>query len=156
MSGLFESHIGPHQAHVPDERSAVEWSTPLRIFEPLNEEFGFTVDVCATKGNAKCPRFYTREDDGLAHDWSLETVWMNPPYARKVIDLWIAKAMESARDQGATVVCLVPVSGSANWWHDYALKGEIRYIRGRIRFGGATNSALFSSAIVIFRPGVSV
>lgn len=152
---MFETHLGTHQAHVPAELHADEWSTPLRIFEPLHEEFGFTLDVCASLGNAKCPRFLTRDVDGLSVSWDGETVWMNPPYGRGIIDLWMKKALDSARHGGTTTVCLVPSSTSAAWWHDYALKGEIRYVRGRIKFGGATSAAMFSNAVVIFRPSVS-
>jgi hypothetical protein len=74
---------------------------------------------------------------------------MNPPYGR-TIARWMAKAVESAA-AGATVVCLVPARTDTAWWHDYAVKGEIRFLRGRLKFGGAQHSAPFPSAVVIFR-----
>lgn len=151
MSSLFQYHLESRQDHVPTEQSAVEWSTPREFFAPLDEEFGFTVDVCASAGNAKCARFYTRSDDGLQQDWAGEVAWMNPPYARGVIDKWMRKAFESSQS-GATVVCLVPSSTSTNWWHDYAMKGDVRFVRGRIRFGGSSAPAMFANAVVIFRP----
>jgi len=75
---------------------------------------------------------------------------MNPPYGRE-IGKWVKKAYESAQS-GATVVCLVPARTDTAWWHDYCAKGEIRFVRGRLKFGGSKNSAPFPSAVVIFRP----
>ena len=156
MSNLLLFAVDCEEAsdHVPDYDHAVEWATPQNVFGPLHEVFGFTVDVCASHGNAKCERYYTVNEDGLAQDWSSEVVWMNPPYARFVIDKWMRKAYESARDGGATVVCLIPSSTSTNWWHDYVERAEYRFVRGRIKFGGAKQSAMFSNAVVVFRPGV--
>lgn len=125
------------------------WATPQDFFDELALEFGFTTDVCATPDNAKCPSFYTKEDDGLAKEW-VGTCWMNPPYGRS-ISLWMRKAYESAL-AGATVVCLVPARTDTAWWHDYAMKGEVRFVRGRLKFGGHKNPAPFPSAVVVFRP----
>ena len=127
----------------------LDWETPLELFEALDREFGFDLDVCATADNAKCARYYTPEQDGLKQRWE-GVCWMNPPYGRD-IGKWIRKAYEESL-RGATVVCLVPSRTDTSWWHDYCLKGEIRYIRGRLRFGGARANAPFPSAIVIFRP----
>jgi site-specific DNA-methyltransferase (adenine-specific) len=77
---------------------------------------------------------------------------MNPPYGRE-IGKWMKKAVEEWK-RGNTVVCLVPARTDTAWWHDYAIKGEIRFIRGRLKFGGGKSSAPFPSAIVIFRPGL--
>lgn len=125
------------------------WSTPQSFFDALNDEFGFTVDVCASPENAKCRRFFTAKDDGLAQVWE-GFCWMNPPYGR-TIGKWMEKAFLSA-EQGATVVCLIPARTDTAWWHDYAAKGEVRFIRGRLKFGGHSNSAPFPSAVVIFKP----
>ena len=124
------------------------WSTPQATFDKLNAEFGFTLDVCALPENAKCQRFFTPEQDGLAQVWS-GICWMNPPYGRE-IGRWIRKAYESAQI-GATVVCLIPARTDTAWWHDYVVKGEVRFIRGRLKFGVQKNSAPFPSAVVIFR-----
>ncbi len=126
-----------------------EWSTPQPFFDKLDDEFHFQTDVCATAGNAKCEHFYTQEDDGLAQPW-FGYCWMNPPYGRE-IGHWMKKAFESAQG-GATVVCLVPARTDTAWWHDYATKGTVRFIRGRLKFGGHKNAAPFPSAVVIFRP----
>lgn len=125
------------------------WETPQDFFDKLDSEFGFTLDVCATPENAKCARYFTKEQDGLAQVWD-GVCWMNPPYGREV-GLWMAKAFRSAQ-QGATVVCLVPARTDTAWWHNYAAKGDIRFVRGRLKFGGHRNSAPFPSAVVIFRP----
>ena len=125
------------------------WATPQNFFDKLNDEFGFETDVCAVAENAKCKRFFTKEDDGLAQVWT-GVCWMNPPYGRE-IGHWMAKAWRSAQ-AGATVVCLVPARTDTAWWHDYAAKAEVRFIRGRLKFGGHQNAAPFPSAIVIFNP----
>jgi phage N-6-adenine-methyltransferase len=126
------------------------WATPQAFFDQLHAEFGFTLDVCALPENAKCRRYVTPCEDGLAQDWSQDVCWMNPPYGRS-IGHWMRKAYESAQ-QGATVVCLVPARTDTRWWHDYAMRGEIRFIKGRLRFGEAKTNAPFPNAVVIFRP----
>ena len=126
-----------------------EWATPQDFFDELAATYQFTTDVCATKENAKCADFYTKEDNGLTKDWD-GTCWMNPPYGRN-IKYWVKKAYESARDNGAIVVCLLPARTDTSWWHDYVLPhGQVTFIRGRLKFGGAKNSAPFPNAIVVF------
>ena len=124
------------------------WATPQDFFDRLDAEFGFHLDVCANAENAKCVAFYTKEMDGLTQPW-FGTCWMNPPYGRE-IGHWMRKAYESSQ-QGATVVCLVPSRTDTAWWHNYAMKGEIRFVRGRLKFGGHANSAPFPCAVVVFR-----
>jgi phage N-6-adenine-methyltransferase len=126
-----------------------EWETPRFLFDGLDAEFGFDLDVSANHINAKCKRYFTRTEDGLRQKWE-GVCWMNPPYGRD-IERWMQKAFESA-SAGALVVCLVPVRTDTRWWHKFAMRGEIRYLRGRLRFGGSKNSAPFPSALVIFRP----
>lgn len=119
-----------------------------RSFDELDEEFGFTMDVCALPHNAKCERFLTPDDDALSLPWE-GVCWMNPPYGRGIA-AWLQKAWEESQ-RGATVVCLVPSSTDTRWWHEYVMRGEVRFIRGRLRFSGVTTSAPFPSAIVVFR-----
>lgn len=127
-----------------------EWPTPQYFFDGLDAEFKFNLDPCCTKETAKCKIFFTREDDGLSKSWSGHTVFMNPPYGRGIND-WMRKAyMESLA--GATVVCLVPARTDTAWWHDYAMKGEVRLLRGRLKFGDAKSNAPFPSAVIVFRP----
>ena len=132
--------------HFKSER--LDWGTPQELFDKLNEEFHFTLDVCALPGNAKCRKYFSPHEDGLSQKWS-GVCWMNPPYGRE-IEKWMQKACRES-ERGATVVCLVPAHTDTEWWHKYALQGEIRFLRGRVRFQGANATAPFPSAIVIFR-----
>lgn len=126
------------------------WSTPQDLFDKLNEEFHFTLDVCALPENAKCDRYYTPEMNGLSLSWE-GICWCNPPYGRDIWK-WVA-AGQGASAGGATVVMLLPARTDTRWFHDYILgKAEIRFIRGRLKFGGSKNSAPFPSMICIFRP----
>ena len=129
-----------------------EWAPPQDLFDKLDAEFGFELDPCATSENAKCDRFFTREDDGLWQPWEGRRVFMNPPYG-KTIGQWMYKAYSESQN-GALVVCLVPARTDTAWWHDYAMKGEIRYLRGRLYFENKDKAgrAPFPSAIVVFRP----
>lgn len=126
-----------------------EWATPQAFFDELNKEFNFTLDVSATPENAKCACFFTKEENGLIQDWSKDVCWMNPPYGRE-IGKWIEKAYLESR-KGATVVCLIPARTDTKYFHEFCFKGEIRFLRGRLKFGNAENSAPFPSAVIIFR-----
>lgn len=130
--------------------ASCEWETPQDLFDALNVLWGpFDIDVCATKQNAKCKRFYTKNQDGLVRPWK-GRIWMNPPYGRE-IGKWMRKAWISATHGNASVVvCLVPARTDTAWWHEYAMKGKIEFIRGRIKFNGHKNSAPFPSAVVVF------
>ena len=128
-----------------------EWSTPQAFFDELNKEFNFTLDPCATSENAKCTKYFTVEDDGLKQDWSKDTVFMNPPYGRE-IKYWVQKAYEESL-KGATVVCLIPARTDTAYWHDYIFgkADDIRFLRGRLKFGESKNPAPFPSAIIIYK-----
>lgn len=128
--------------------ASCDWETPQDFFDRINAEFQFTLDVCATTENAKCERFYSPDEDGLRQRW-VGIVWMNPPYGRE-IGRWVEKAYAEAQN-GAAVVCLLPARTDTRWFHDYCKRGEIRFVRGRLKFGGSTNNAPFPSMIVIFR-----
>lgn len=131
-----------------------EWGTPQELFNRLNKEFNFTLDICASKENAKCPKYHTKEEDALKQEWG-GVIWMNPPYGRRIGN-WVKKAKETARQGKATVVCLLPARTDTAWWHDYVMKAnEIRLIRGRLRFGDGKGSAPFPSAIVVFKKGLA-
>jgi len=129
-------------------RSAT-WETPDAAYSELDAEYGFTIDVCAEPHTSKCKRYYTKEDDALGRSWAGEVCWMNPPYGRQ-IGRWVRKAYEESQG-GATVVCLIPSRTDTAWWHDYVMRGEVYVIRGRLRFGDATNGAPFPSAVVVFK-----
>lgn len=127
-----------------------DWETPPDLFSLLDAEFGFTLDVCATRANTKCPRYFSPTDNGLGQRWQ-GVCWMNPPYSQ--IRQWLAKACDEAR-RGVLVVCLVPARTGTRWWWDYARRGEVRFLPGRLRFVGSKHSAPFPSAVVIFGPDV--
>lgn len=128
-----------------------EWTTPQYLFDELNEEFNFTLDPCATDENAKCSKYFTIEDDGLSKDWSNDVVFMNPPYGRE-IKKWIKKAYEESLN-GAIVVCLIPARTDTTYWHDFIFDkaDDIRFLKGRLKFGNGKNSAPFPSAIVVYK-----
>jgi site-specific DNA-methyltransferase (adenine-specific) len=129
------------------KRSAtIEWETPQELFDDLNREFNFSIDVAANHENAKLPRYLTEELDGLKQDWTGEMVWCNPPYGRVIAD-WVKKAAESK----ANTVMLVPARTDTKWFHEYVYnKAEIRFVKGRLKFGGAKDNAPFPSMIIIW------
>jgi site-specific DNA-methyltransferase (adenine-specific) len=129
-----------------------DWATPAEVFAALDAEFAFELDVCASSTNAKCTRFFTAADDGLAQSWAPATSFMNPPYGRVIGD-WMKKAADEA-ESGATVVCLVPARTDTVWWHRQVMAraSEVRFVSGRLKFGTARAAAPFPSAIVIYRP----
>jgi phage N-6-adenine-methyltransferase len=165
----------------------IDWETPQDLFDELDREFDFDLDVCATDENKKCDYWLTEREDGLSESWHEYlrppiTCWMNPPYGDPELPCkknsqgeytctkkkcilrghhideyvpgikdWMKKAYEESQ-KGCTVVCLVPSRTDTGWWHEYVMKAdEIRFIRGRLKFGGSKNSAPFPSVIVIFR-----
>jgi phage N-6-adenine-methyltransferase len=139
---VVQSRMGVHYSSATDL-----WSTPQDLFDQLDEEFGFTLDVCAIPDNAKCTDYFTAEQDGLAQEWR-GVCWMNPPYG-DAIARWVEKAYQSGKS-GATVVCLVPARVDTGWWWNFCRYGEIRFLRGRLKFGGADTGAPFPSAVVVF------
>jgi phage N-6-adenine-methyltransferase len=128
------------------------WETPHELFKKLNMKYRFQIDVCASKENAKCQTFFTEDIDGLSQEWNAAICWMNPPYGR-AIGKWMKKAYEESL-KGATVVCLVPARTDTAWWHDFAMKGKIEFLRGRVKFIHPVEKvgrpAPFPSAIVVF------
>lgn len=114
------------------------WSTPKEVYDSLNREFNFNNDPCPIGGT-----------DGLSNDW-FSSNYVNPPYSE--ISAWAKKCYEECQ-KGKTVVMLIPSRTDTKWWHEYVMKAsEIRFIKGRLKFGGAKNSAPFPSCIVIFKP----
>ena len=127
------------------------WSTPNDFFDKLNDEFHFTLDPCSTHENAKCYRHFTEEENGLLQDWGNEVVFCNPPYGRQ-IKYWVKKAYEESQKDNTTVVMLIPARTDTIYFHEYIYhKAEIRFIKGRLKFGNAKNSAPFPSMVVIFK-----
>jgi site-specific DNA-methyltransferase (adenine-specific) len=137
------------------------WTTPRDFFDKLNEEFDFGLDAAALQSSTLVPDNWYGPDhpdpaarDALRIDWNHNSrgkpIWLNPPYGRVIKD-WMRKASEVASG-GGTVVCLVPSRTDTAWWHDYCINAyEIRYIRGRLKFGNQKNAAPFPSAVVVMR-----
>jgi site-specific DNA-methyltransferase (adenine-specific) len=125
-----------------------EWATPQDFFDTLDKEFNFTLDPCATHENRKCIKYFTVDEDGLSRSWDNENVFCNPPYGRQ-IKHWVKKASEA---KGGVVVLLIPARTCTSYFHDYIYgKAEIRFIRGRLKFGDGKSPAPFPSMIVVFR-----
>ena len=114
------------------------WSTPKDVYAALDKEFHFNFDPCPLGEN---------DFDGLQISWGTST-FCNPPYSK--IREWLHKGWRE-HCEGKTIVFLIPSRTDTKWWHDYCMKGEIRFIKGRLKFGNAKNSAPFPSCIVVFR-----
>ena len=127
-----------------------EWYTPQDFFNKLDKTYNFTLDPCCTHESAKCKTYYTQEDNGLSKSWEGHTVFMNPPYGREIKD-WIKKAYNEGQKFNTTVVCLIPARTDTKYWHDYCMKAnQIKFVRGRLKFGDGAGSAPFPSAVVVF------
>lgn len=125
-----------------------EWGTPQDFFDKLDDEFHFDLDIAANDENHKCPRYYTKETDGLSHqdEWA-GTIWCNPPYGRE-IGKWVEAC---SRYRGGRCVMLLPARTDTRWFHDYIYnKAEIRFIKGRLHFNDSKDAAPFPSMVVIF------
>ena len=132
--------------------ASVNWSTPQWFFDQYNQQYNFTLDVCALPENAKCLEYFTPDDNGLNQTWE-GTVWMNPPYGR-TIKGWIEKAFQEANCTKSTVVSLLPARTDTKWFHEniYNKCGvEVEFIKGRLKFGDAKNSAPFPSMVVAIK-----
>ena len=139
------------------------YGTPLHIFDPLNAEFGFTLDPCAEPWSAKCEKYYTKEDDGLSRCWQGETVFCNPPYGQYQTEKWVRKAVSEWLKGETTIVLLIPAKTGAVYFHDCVFdlqkvtdKIETRWLKSRIRFIDpetrevAKGTGWFSSVVVVY------
>lgn len=137
--------------------SRMDWETPQDLFDKLNSEFFFTLDPCASDLNHKCEKYYTEEQDGLQQDWSGEKVFCNPPYGRNVTK-WVRKWVRKCYDETHTGDCklavmLLNARTDTKWFHDYIYNhkaDEIRFLKGRLKFGGGNVNAPFPSMVVVF------
>lgn len=127
-----------------------KWETPQALFYSLDSKFHFTLDVCATADNAKCPVYFSPVDDGLKQVWT-GNVWCNPPYGRDLYR-WVEAAFSSALAN--VVVLLLPARTDTKWFHDFVVPfaSEVRFLRGRLKFGGSPNFAPFPSMVVVYKP----
>ena len=127
-----------------------EWSTPQDFFDKLNEEFHFDLDVCANDTNHKCDMYYSQKQDGLKMPWKGHIVWCNPPYGRNIGE-WVKTAYYEHNANGTTIVMLLPARTDTKWFHEYILgTAHIRFIRGRLKFGGCKENAPFPSMVIVY------
>ena len=124
-----------------------EYATPIELFKVLDNEFNFTMDVCADENNKKVNTYYSENENALIQDWK-GVCWMNPPY--KDMKKWVIKAHDESVKHDSTVVCLIPARTNTKWWHEYCMKGEIRFINGRPKFEGCIHGLPQPLAIVVF------
>jgi site-specific DNA-methyltransferase (adenine-specific) len=107
------------------------------VYRDLNWEFNFTLDPCPLNGIG-----------GLQRSWKGERVFCNPPYGPGILK-WLRKSREAD-----LAVYLLPARTDTQWWHGWALKAEeVRFVRGRLKFGGAAHNAPFPSVILVFKNG---
>lgn len=129
------------------------WDTPIDFFNKINNEFNFTLDPACMENSAKCTKYYTPETDGLSASWAGEIVWLNPPYGRVISD-WIEKAYIEAQQPDTIVAMLLPARTDTKWFHEYCIQGEVRLIKGRLKFTNVDNetstTAPFPSMLVVF------
>ena len=126
------------------------WATPDDFFQPLNNEFQFTIDVAADSENKKVERFFNEETNGLNQNWKNEVVWCNPPYGR-IVPTWIQKAKDEAKN-GCTSVLLILAKTNTKWFHNLCMSAnEIRFVKGRPKFVGAKDGLPFPLMLVIFK-----
>ena len=121
--------------------ASCHWSTPTDLYKALDKEFHFDFDPCPISKN---------DISGLLKEWNGTRIFCNPPYGRN-LGKWIDKAYNESQ-QGKLVVLLIPSRTDTKWWHEYVMKAsEIRFCRGRLKFGGSETGAPFPSAIVVFK-----
>ena len=132
----------------------MDWETPQKLFNELNEKYNFTIDVATNGKNSKLENFYTEKDNALNKKWK-GRVFCNPPYGRE-IKKWVKKAYEeSKKNYNEIIVLLIPARTDTSYWHDYIFNkaNEINFIKGRLKFeldGKQFGAAPFPSAIIIF------
>lgn len=130
------------------------WETPIDFYKELNKEFQFTLDPCADENNHKCELYFTKEQNGLAQSWGGYNVFCNPPYGKDICK-WVEKAYNEAQKDNTLVVMLIPARTDTQYFHNFIYhKAEIRFIKGRLKFGNSKNSAPFPSMVVIFKKEV--
>lgn len=131
-----------------------QWATVQEFYDELNKEFNFNLDPCADDHNHKCERYFTREQNGLLQDWEGSNVFCNPPYGRE-IGKWVQKSFKESKKPNTLVVMLIPARTDTKWFHEYIYnKAEVRFLKGRLKFGDSKNSAPFPSMIVIFKEAI--
>jgi phage N-6-adenine-methyltransferase len=129
------------------------WETPQWLFDKLDEEFHFNIDLAADSHNTKVGLFIGKDEDALTKKWNC-VGWLNPPYgdsSKNSLKVWVKKAYDESRENGGIIVMLIPARTNTKWWHDYCMTaGEVRFIEGRPKFKGCTHGLPQPLAIVVF------
>lgn len=137
-------------------------------FAPINDRLGpFTLDVAAAAHNAKCERYFTREQDGLAQSWAGERIWCNPPYS--AIAPWVEKAW-AEYEHSLGVVMLLPANRpEQGWWQTMVepyrdrpgsplrvefLPGRMRFIKRGATDVGPNERPPFGCCLLIWTPPI--
>jgi phage N-6-adenine-methyltransferase len=150
----FKARNHPQQ---PRKDSVDDRWTPLNLWIPWNDRFGFTLDVAASDENYLCPRYFTLEHDGLAQSWKGERVWCNPPFSD--MTSWVRKAWDETRTGRCDlVVMLAPANRTEQpWWQvsiePYRDKGgalTTEFLPRRINFGSRDNLGAWSASSAPF------
>jgi len=130
------------------------WCTPDYMYNPLNEEFKFEFDLCASMENKKCKNWSTNIARSVAdHDTDpFNNFWINPPYSRGNIN----SCMDSVAVlnlSGKTVVSLTRFDPSSDWFQCYVdgTAAEVRMLDKRMKFKGASSSYPFPCCVAIYR-----
>lgn len=139
------------------------WRTPPETFDPLHDEFRFTLDAAASHENALLPNYCTPEGqwitmhgeegeeriqitirDGLHATWDMERVWCNPPYSpAPVLYAFVEKCANHAKAGGLAVMLLNASTTDTRWWHKFIWdcklhrpreRVEVRFLPKRIAF----------------------
>lgn len=129
--------------------NSVEWGTPKKFYNELDEVFKFNLDPCATKENYKCKNYYTKEDDGLSKIWN-GNVYVNPPYGRKIIDDWSNKIITELNNY-ELCVALPPSRTDTKWFLTLITNATlVCFVKGRLKFNDGKVPAPFPSALFLF------
>ena len=143
---LSTQRSGPRSVHFSS--ATAEWETPRACSTSLTASSAASRSIRAPLPRTpNAPGISRAKTTGLSRDWTGK-VFMNPPYGRE-IGKWVKKAWTESL-KGALVVCLLPARVDTRWWHEYAKKGHVYFLQGRLKFGSSLNSAPFPSAIVTF------
>lgn len=135
------------------QKPSPDWMTPQALFDVLNLEYRFTLDPAASRENAKCPKFFTKEDDGLSQSWAGERVFCNPPYGKET-PAWVEKGLRECRENGTFSAFLIVPRTDTTWFHEFCSQAEeIRLLLGRVPFIdplGGRNNPQDPSCLVVF------
>lgn len=129
------------------------WQTRRCVYEFWNRKYNFDWDMAASKENTLNKNYVDEETDALSIEWpSNSNLWVNPPYDSRKLGLWFAKGAEAVQN-GSQVVWLVHNRTDTIWYAEWAIRGKIINVTGRLHFlkgGVIKDPAPFPSVFIIF------